>query len=319
MSRIASLIVALALAVTAAPAFAWPDKPLRFYVGFSAGGSADRVARLFAETVKQQFGDLQIIIDNQPGDSGAHAIAAMLAANDNHTFLLHNDELLTVPLVKRDAGYDTLRDLKPVAMLAEGSYVAAVGTKAPFGTFDAFAQHARANPGKVTYVTVGKWTKLHLIGEYISRQLKLGMVHVDTRGSGVSVNDLIDGKIHMAFVGMPPLIRSLRSGELTALAVTTPTRDPRLPQTPTLKEVGLPDFASHQRFGLLAPRSMPDALIDRLSVAAATALADARLRAELEELGLVARPSTPDEYRAILANVTERWRKMIVEHGLSVD
>jgi tripartite-type tricarboxylate transporter receptor subunit TctC len=319
MLRRLAVAVSLLSVAFSAPALAWPDKPLRIIVGFAAGGGSDRIARYYAEALRHQFNESQIIIDNRPGETGGLAVDALKAATDNHTVMVYPDEFLTVPLVNKAARYRTLRDLKPVTLLGESTAVLVVGSKAPFGTFESFAQYARANPGKVTYATSGKGSKFNLVGELVSHALKLGMTHVNTRGQGMTVNDLVDGQLHMAILGLPPIMRGLRAGELTALAVAGSARDPRLPNTPTLEELGLRGFTTQARFGLVAPKSMPDDLVERLAEASARALADPKLRAQFEEAGIAAHPLTPKQYGDSIAQVIGIWEKLISDNSLTVD
>jgi tripartite-type tricarboxylate transporter receptor subunit TctC len=308
---------ALLVAVTSSGA-AWPDKPIRFYVGFTAGGGSDTTARIVAEEMRQRL-KVQVIIDNKPGDGGELAMGSLAAAKDGHSFLLFADESIPVPLATRHDKFRIVRDFRPLGMIGEGPYVLVAGQKAPFRTLDEFMKHAQANPLKVRYTTSGSGTQPHLIGEYLSKLFQLGMIHVPSRGTGSAVNELLDGNVPLAIVGLANVLPRLASKELVVLAVASAAREPRLPDVPTLDEKLVPGFVVVRRYGLVAPKSVPADGAARLVTALESSLGDSDLRAKFAALGLTPRYAPEAQYVAKLREEESRWAKFIEKYRLRVD
>jgi tripartite-type tricarboxylate transporter receptor subunit TctC len=317
----AKRIVATSLLAAAAafPALAWPDRPVRLVVGFQAGGSSDVVARLLGERLRPELGGTTIIVENKPGAAGAIAADAVLGARDGHSLLVFSDSFVTASLVNKSVRFRPLRDFKMVSMVGEGPLVLLAGPTAPFRDFKEFVSYAKANPGRVNYASSGIGSLQHLTGEYISAALELQMTHVPTRGGGQATSDLVGGQIEAAVLGLGPTLAHIRAGKLKALAVSTASRIPQLPDVPTMMEVGVPDFAVTQWFGLVAPGDMPDAVVNQLSQAVGAALAEQTIRRRYEEVGFAAQASTPGEFTDKVRAEEARWKRLIDERGLKVD
>jgi tripartite-type tricarboxylate transporter receptor subunit TctC len=313
---VAASLIAAAIAF---PALAWPDRPVRLVVGFQAGGSSDSIGRLLAERLRPQLGGTAIIVENKPGAAGAIAADAVLGARDGHTLLVFGDSFLTSSLVNKSVRFRPLRDFKMVSLACEGPLVLLAGPSAPFRDFKEFVSYAKANPGKVNYGSAGIGGQQHLAGEYISAALKVELTHVPTRGGAQATNDLVGGQIEAAVLGLGPTLAHIRAGKLNALAVTTASRAPQLPDVPTLMELGLADFVVVQWFGIVAPGDLPDPIVDQLSKAIGLALAEDSLRRRFDELGFSAVASTPDEFTARVRAEEGRWARLIRERGLKVD
>jgi tripartite-type tricarboxylate transporter receptor subunit TctC len=179
--------------------------------------------------------------------------------------------------------------------------------------------HARAHPGKVNYVTAGLGSQQHLTAEYIFSTLKLELTHVPMRGGAQATQDLVGGQVEAAVLGLGPTLPHIRSGKLTALAVTAAARSPQLPDVPTLGELGLAGFSVSQWFGLGAPAAAPEPVVSQLAEAVAKALDDDGARRRLDEIGFVARWAGPAEFADKVRGEEARWRKLIEERGLKVD
>jgi len=313
---VATLLIVLVMAL---PALAWPDRPLRIVVGFQAGGSSDVVTRLAAERLRGQMGDAAIVVDNRPGAAGAIAADMVLNAHDGHSLLTFSDSLLTAPLINKSVRYQPLRDFKMVSLLCEGTLVLLAAPGAPFRDFREFVAYARAHPGKLTYVSAGIGGHQHLTGEYIAAVLKLQLTHVPTRGGAPAINDLVGNQVDAAVLGLGPTLAHIRAGKARPLAVTVASRVPQLPDVPTLIELGLGDFTADQWFGLAAPADVPDVVVDRLARAVAAALDDEGLRRRYDEVGFVARSSTPLQFTEKVRSQEALWRGLIAERGLKIE
>lgn len=319
MHRLLRLWLAVLLtALGAAPTFAWPDKPVRIVVGFQAGGSTDVVARIIAEKLRSHFAGSSFVVENKPGANGQIAAGVVLNANDNHTLLIMGDGAVISPLISKSQK-NTLPDLKPISMLCEGTVVILAPPSSPFQDFAGFVAYARANPNKISYVSSGIGNPQHLVGEYLAGELKLDMVHVPSRGGGQAVTELVGGQMQLGILGLGPTLPHIKSGALRALAVTVDKRMPQLPDTPTLAEVGIKDFTVSQWFGLAAPKTMPDAVVNQISAAVAAALDDLAVRQRYDEVGFAARASTPAEFTERLRVEGIKWKNLIDARGLKVD
>ncbi len=311
-----AFLIALILCL---PALAWPDRPVRIVVGFQAGGSSDVVTRLAAERLRAQLGGATIIVENRPGASGSIAADSVMNAHDGHSLLTFSDSFVTSPLTNKSVRYQSLRDFKMISLFCEGTLVILAGQNAPFHDFKEFVAYARANPGKLTYVSAGLGGHQHLTGEYIAATLKLELTHVPTRGGSQATNDLVGGQVDAAILGLGPTLPQIRSGKVRALAVTVASRVPQLPDVPTLKELGLEDFTADQWFGLAAPADTPPAIVDQLAQAVRAALDDDEVRRRYDELGFAARPSTPAEFTEKVRSQEARWRQLIADRGLKLE
>jgi tripartite-type tricarboxylate transporter receptor subunit TctC len=317
---IKAFVVASLLLVTVSwAAFGWPDRPLRVVVGFQAGGSSDVVARLAAERLRGQLGGTTIIVENRPGAAGAIAADSVLNAHDGHSLLSFSDSLVTSALTNKSVRYQPLRDFKMISLLCEGTLVLLASPNAPFRDFREFVAYARAHPGKITYASAGIGGHQHLTGEYISAALKIDLTHVPTRGGAQATTDLVGGQVDAAILGLGPTLPHIRGGKVRALAVTQATRVPQLPDVPTLIELGLQGFTADQWFGLAAPADTPDAIIDQLARAVAAALDDDAVRRRYDEVGFVAKPSTPVEFTEKVRSQEALWRKLIAERGIKIE
>ena len=188
---IKAFVVASLLLVTVSwAAFAWPDHPVRIVVGFQAGGGSDVVTRLAAERLRDQLGGATIIVENRPGAAGSIAADVVLGAHDGHTLLTFSDSFVTSSITNKSVRYNSLRDFRMISQFCEGTLVLLAGANAPFHDFSEFVAWARANPGKLSYVTAGFGGHQHLTGEYISATLKLDLTHVPTRGGAQAITDL---------------------------------------------------------------------------------------------------------------------------------
>jgi len=303
----------------ALPAAAWPDRPVRLVVGFQAGGSTDVVARLLADRLRQQFPGSSFIVDNKPGANGAIAAGVMLNAHDGHTLLIAGDSYVVAPQLSSSVHVHPLTDFKMISMLCQGTIVMLAAPNATFKTFTQMVDYARANPGKISYVSSGIGNPQHLVGEYLSSALKLDMVHVPSRGGGQAVNDLVGGQMPLGILGLGPTLSQVKSGGLTPLAVTVDKRVSQLPDVPTLGELGVKDFVVAQWFSLVGPSDMPDTVVEQLSKAVAAALDDPAVRQRYEEIGFTAGASTPEALRQKMEHDDVMWRKVIEERHIKLE
>lgn len=314
-----AVVITLLGLAAASPAAAWPDRPVRLLVGFQAGGSSDLIARMLAERLRAQFGGISFIVENKPGANGMIAAELMRSANDGHTLMIAGDGYIVAPHLSASTRVFPLTDFKMISAICEGTIILLGAPNAPFKTFDEMVGYARANPGKVNYVSSGIGNPQHLVGEYLSGELKIEMVHVPSRGGGQAVNDLVSGQLPLGILGLGPTLSHIRSGTLKPLAVTVGQRISQLPEVPTLGELGVKDFVVSQWFSLVGPADMPDAIADQLSKAVAAALDDPAVRQRFNEIGFTAGASTPAGLREKMVHDDTMWQKVVKARGLKID
>ncbi|MGP0092588.1 MAG: Bug family tripartite tricarboxylate transporter substrate binding protein [Xanthobacteraceae bacterium] len=307
-------------ALAAAPAWAenYPTRPVHWLIGFAAGGPVDIVARIVGQWLSGYFGQ-QFVIENRAGSGGNIAAAAMINSQpDGYTLLfVAPNNAISASLYKR-LPFDYLRDTVPVAGIMRLTNLMVVPTTLPVTTVQEFIDYAKANPGKLSFASSGNGTSVHMSAELFKAMTKIDMVHVPYRGSAIAYPDLISGKVQVIFDNLPGALEQVRSGRLRALGVTARERWPAVPDIPTIAET-VPGFESVGFYGVAAPKGTPPEIVAALNKAFNAALADPKLVARLAEVGGLPMPMTPEEFHKLVADETEKWRKVVEFAGVSVD
>jgi tripartite-type tricarboxylate transporter receptor subunit TctC len=308
----------LALAAVPARAEGYPTRPVHWLIGFAAGGPVDIVARIMGQWLSEYFGQ-QFVIENRTGSGGNIAAAAAInAPADGYTLLfVAPNNAISASLYKK-LTFDFLRDTAPVAGIMRLTNLMVVPTTLPATTVQEFIDYAKANPGKLSFASSGNGTSVHMSAELFKAMTKIDMVHVPYRGSAIAYPDLISGKVHVIFDNLPGALEQVRSGRLRALGVTALERWPAVPDIPAVAET-LPGFESVGFYGVAAPKGTPPEVIAALNKAFNAALADPKLLARLAEIGGVPMPMAPQEFHRLVADETEKWRKVVEFAGVSVD
>jgi tripartite-type tricarboxylate transporter receptor subunit TctC len=306
---------ALALCVTAAGAQTsaqadFPSRPIKMYVPFPPGGGIDVTARIAVEKLSEILGQ-QIAIINQGGGGGAIATDAVVRADpDGYTLLYHSVTGITHAAVTQDLSYDWLRDLAPVSLIARFAPVMIVSPTLPVKTMADFIALLKANPGKYSYGSSGTGTAVHLATELFKQKAQVDIVHVPYRGTVAVLPDLISGRVVMMIDGVPAETKNIQNGVVRALAVTTATRSPSIPDVPTMREVGL-DYEVPFWTGLYAPIRTPQAIVDKLSAAANQAVHDAGVTKRLGDIGTEGVGSSPAELDAATREQFALYRRIV--------
>ena len=306
--------------ILAAPAVAFPDRPLRIIVAYPAGGGVDLMARAVAQRMGQALGQ-NIVIENRTGASGtigAQSVAS--AAADGHTLLFATtSEMSLRPLLERQLPYNADRDFVPIALLGRTPVVLAVHAGLPARDVAELIALARARPGRLSYAGTGNGSLMHLTGELFLERAGVQILHVPYRGAAPAVNDTAAGQVELVFSGLPPVLALARDGRLRILAVSTPQRFATIPEVPTMDEVGLAGFDMSNAVGLVAPRGTPEAVIATLNAAANLAVADGGVREIFLRNGAEALGSTPQEFLAYTRSERARFAETIRQTGMSLD
>jgi tripartite-type tricarboxylate transporter receptor subunit TctC len=315
-------LAAGAAAFPAVPRIAWaqtyPARPVRWIVGFPAGGAADIVARIMAQSLSERLGQ-QFVIENRPGAGSNIAAASVVRAPpDGYTLLWITQVNATNATLYDNLGFDFIRDFVPVASISRGPFVMLVNPSFPAKTVPEFIAYAKANPGKINMASGGNGTASHIAGELFKFMAGVDMVHVPYKGSAPSITDLLGGQVQVDFDLVSAAIEHVRAGNLRALAVTTATRQPVLPDTPTVGEF-VPGYEASGWVGIGAPRSTSADIVEKLNREVNTALADPKMKARLADLGNTVFPSSPAEFEKFIAGEIDKWAKVIKFAGIRPD
>jgi tripartite-type tricarboxylate transporter receptor subunit TctC len=318
LSRRLCLAVLPALLCATAWAQIASSGPVRLVVGYAAGGPVDTTARVFSRAFARELGT-QVIVDNRPGVSGSIAGALVAkSAPDGLTLFFAASPTLTInPNIYKKMLFDPVADLTPVAPLVSYANVLVVNKDLPFKNVAELLAYAKANPGKLTYGSAGNGASNHLSGELLAAQSGTHLQHVPYKGNAPAMTDVLAGQIAMMFDIVSTARGYISGGRVRALAVTSRERNPSLPDVPTMREAGLPNFEVVGWFGLYAPAKMPPALVARYAEAAQKALASDDLKVLWSENGYDRWPGNGDTMAAQASRERAMWAT--VTKGISLE
>jgi tripartite-type tricarboxylate transporter receptor subunit TctC len=314
---LAALMAALVTTAAAAQS-SYPDKPIRFIVGFTAGSATDITARLFAQKFQEAW-NVPVTVENVPGAGGSvGGDRVAKAAPDGTTFYWGANGALTInPTLMTSQTYDVERDLAPVARLLVMPSILAVNNDVPAKSFAEFVALAKAQPGKLSYASPGVGTPQHIAGELLKRQAGIDVTHVPYRGAVFT--DVIGGRVTMTLQNMGSILPVVRQGQLRGLAVTSLRRTPIMPDLPTLAESGLPGFEANSGFGVMAPAGTPPPIITKAYQQAAKIAMEPEMKAKLAQLGLDAASDPPEAVAKIIKADIAKWAKVIKDANIKAE
>jgi tripartite-type tricarboxylate transporter receptor subunit TctC len=289
-----------------ASAETYPTRPVRIIVGFAPGGATDIMARLMGQSLSERLGQ-QFVIENRPGAaSNVGTEAVVNAAPDGYTLLVVTSVNAINATLYEKLNFNLIRDVAPVASTHHEPFVMEANPSVPVKTVAEFIAHAKANPGKINMASAGIGSGNHISGELFKMMTGVNLVHVPYRGGGPALVDLLGGQVQVMFATMSSSIEYVRAGKLRALAVTTATRSPVLPDIPTVAEF-VPGYES----GVGAPRNTPANIVEKLNKEINVALAEPKMIARLADLGGTALPSSPADFGKFIVDETEKWGKVV--------
>src|SRR5262245_492373 len=311
------LLLTAAMPVSAQP---YPARPIRLIVPFPPGTTLDVGGRLVALRAGDRLGQ-QVVVDNRSGASGTIGVeTAARAAPDGYTWGLGTTTTHALAhILNPKLGYDPVRDFAPVALLGETPYFLTTNPAFPASTVREFVAYARANPGKVSYASVGNFSMGHLAGELLKKAGGFEMVHVPYKGSNLALIDLLAGRIQLNVSTIPASLPHVRAGKLRALAVASPQRVTTLRDTPTVAESGFPGYEAVLWVGAFVPARTPDAVLARIRRETDAVLHSAEMRDALAEQAFEPGKLEPAAFAARIREDTARWQKVITESGLKPD
>jgi tripartite-type tricarboxylate transporter receptor subunit TctC len=314
------LVCLLSLVAGTAPCSAadYPNRPVRWLIGFAPGGPVDIVARIMAQWLSEHFGQ-QVVVENRAGSGGNIATAAAIGSTPDGYTLLYSgaNNAISASLYKK-LPFDFIRDTMPVASFMQVPNMLVVANAMPVKTVQELIDYCKANPGKVTFASSGNGTSVHMSAELFKAMTKCDMVHVPYRGSAAAFPDIISNKVQLMFDNLPSALEQARGGSVRALGVTSPQRWPSVPEIPAIAET-VPGYEASTFYGISVPKGTPPEIIEILNQAVNDALKDPKLVARLAEIGGVPKPLSPEGYGRLMADETEKWRKVVAFAGVSVD
>src|SRR5712671_7178070 len=318
--RFLQLTCAAAAALAPPPALAldYPTRPVRFVVGFPAGGQQDIMARLIGQWLSERLGQ-QFLVENRSGASGNIGAEAVInSPPDGYTMLLVGSPNAINATLYEKLNFVFLRDIAPVASIGRAPLVMEVHPSVPVKTLPEFIAYAKANPGKVNYASAGMGTPQHVSGELFKMMTGVNMVHVPYRGAAPALIDMLAGQVQVMIDPLPASIEHIRSGSLRPLAITTPTRFPALPDLPTVSEF-IPGFVADTWYGAGVPVKTPAEIVDKLNREINAGLADPKIGARIAELGATVLIGSPADFGKMLAEETEKWGRVVKASGAKAE
>lgn len=304
---------AAALHSPLAQAQAWPERPIKIYQGFAAGGNADNIARTVGTEMAKMLGQ-PFLVESQAGAGGTIAATTVARARpDGYTLLLATGGHAVAGALYNSLAYRTVQDFEMVSTITFFPFLVVTRADSKYPSLSEVLTQARATPGSVAYGTAGIGSTHHLAGELLASMAKAQLMHVPYRGDSASLTALLAGDVPMIIAPPTAVLANIKAGKLRAIAATGPQRWPGLPEVPTAAEQGVAGYDVRSWAGLMAPAGTPRPVIERLNTEVLRALQLPAVRTRLEEMGGEARGSTPDDMKAMVAAETQKWSQVIAE------
>ncbi|MBD9471973.1 tripartite tricarboxylate transporter substrate binding protein [Achromobacter sp. ACM01] len=308
--------VALLGAAGAAQA-AYPDKPVRLIVPYAAGGGTDTAARMIARKLAPLLGQ-PVVVENKPGGAtqiGTAFVAS--AAPDGYTLLMGTANLATNSVLYAKLPYDVKKNLTPVVWATDVPVYLLLPAASPIRSLEGLKRAAAQQQG-LTFATAGTGSIPHLAGEQFAHQTGIALRHIPYKGSSEAATALVGGQVQMSFDNLPPVYAQVKAGRLRAVAIASQTRNPELPDVPTLAELGVPMSASSW-WGVMAPAGTPKEVIALLNRQINAVLADPEVRSYFSGLGMQATGGTAEAFGRHIADETDRWRAVVKQAGVKIE
>ena len=315
---IALMFAMVCLSGPAVAADKFPNRPIKFVVGFLAGGPNDTIARIFCDWLQPHLGQ-PCVVENKVGQGGMIAAASVInAPADGTTIMFVAPNNAIGATLYKNLPFNFLRDTAPIAGTMRLANLMVVPPTLPVKTVAEFIAYGKANPGKLNFASSGNGTSVHMSGELFKMMTKLDMQHVPYKGSAGIYPDLLTGKVDVLFDNLPGSVEFVKTGKLRALGVTTAKRATALPDVPTVGET-VAGYEASVFYGVAAPKATPPEVVEILNKAFNTALADPKMQKRIADLGAEPMPMTPAEFGKLVADETEKWGRVVNAANITVE
>jgi len=315
---IAFMSAMVCLSGPAVAADKFPNRPIKFVVGFLAGGPNDTIARIFCDWLQPHLGQ-PCVVENKVGQGGMIAAASVInAPADGNTIMFVAPNNAIGATLYKNLPFNFLRDTAPIAGTMRLANLMVVPPTLPVKTVAEFIAYGKANPGKINFASSGNGTSVHMSGELFKMMTKLDMQHVPYKGSAGIYPDLLTGKVDVLFDNLPGSVEFVKTGKLRALGVTTAKRATALPDVPTVGET-VAGYEASVFYGVAAPKATPPEVVEILNKAFNTALADPKIQKRIADLGAEPMPMTPAEFGKLVADETEKWGRVVNAANITVE
>ena len=312
------LVSALAIYCGSAIAAPYPEKPIKLIVSWSPGGTTDILARIVAQGLTEKLGQT-VLVENKPGGGNNIGTEFVIrSAPDGYTLNMTNPANAINATLYKNLAFNFINDTVPVAGVIRTPNVMVVTAALPVKNVEEFIAYCKANPTKVNMASSGSGSSIHLSGELFKIMTGCKMAHIPYKGAGPALNDLIAGQVQVMFDNLPSSAGFIKDGRIRALAVTTSTREPSLPNVPTVAET-IPGYEASAWFGVSAPKGTPRDIVEKLNVAINQLLVDPKIQKRLSELGGTPIPGTPEDFGKLISSDTQKWEKVVKTSGATVD
>ena len=313
-------IAALLLSLCLLPAHAqqYPTKPVRIIVPFAPGGGSDFIGRFIAQKLTAALGS-QVIVENKPGAGGVIGIEqGVKSAPDGYTLVLIASSYTVNPSVYK-LSFDPVADITPVVQISQGPLLIVVNPQVPVKSVKDLIAMAKAKPGELNFASPGQGSVIHMATEYFDNMAGIKMNHVPYKGTGPALTDTISGQTQVLFSSTATALPHVKSGKLKAIGVTTAKRIPALPDVLTVKESGLPGYEVILWHGLIGPKGLPKAIVDRLNGEVNKALKLKETDEQLQNDGVSAGGGTPEQFGATIKREIGVWKKVAADAGVKAE
>jgi tripartite-type tricarboxylate transporter receptor subunit TctC len=312
--------LALGAALVAGPAAAqqYPAKPVRIVVPFAPGGGSDFIARFMAQRLTESLGK-QVIVENKPGAGGVLGTeAGIKSPPDGYTLTLIASSYTVNPSVYK-LNFDPVNDITPIIQMSQGPLVVVVRPSLPVKSTQELIALAKAKPGQVNFASSGQGSVIHMATELFQSMAGIKMNHIPYKGTGPALTDTLGGQTDVFFSSTATAMPHVQSGKLRALAVTTAKRIPALPNVPTIAESGVPGYDVVLWHGLIGPKGMPQAIVERINGEVAKALKLKETGEQLQNDGVAPAGGSPEQFRAQIEKEIKVWRKVATDAGVKAE
>ena len=311
-----ALCTALLAIVGNASGQTWPSRQVQLVVPYAPGGVVDFIGRTVGQRLSTQLGQ-PVVVDNRPGAGGIIGVDyAARSTPDGYTIVVMDPAIVINPSMQEKVPYDLKKDLQAVAVIGSSPLVLVVNPSVPATNVSQLVDYARANPGKLNFVSAGIGTTPHMAGELLKLRSGVNMVHVPYKGSGPAMADLVAGQVQIGFSSITAALPFIKDNRLRPLATTGSKRSPALPEVPTMVEAGYPNFEVDLWLGIFAPASVPAPLVTRLNGEIGKALEDPALRSAFGTVGVEPRIVGVDDSARFVRTESDKWATVVRDANL---